>query len=596
MLVLLLALLQVLPMLFACTPIDAPEKSESDTTDAITTDAVPEPGVANLMKDGKLLYTTIKYATAGDLVFAAMEKLQNKIKDVTGEKPKIVEDTSSDMFPPDSSTYEILVGMTNYPESKQVHETVIYGDYKIAIVGNKIVVAAHTDKEISRAITYICTTMLKKKGEDGKLLLDITNYEYVSNKKYLEISINGTPIKDFTIVYGSAYGSDSYSKASAEQLKNTLSERAGLAVDVIRDIDVSKCTTPHKIYIGTDFRQVTVPTEIGTQEKMSYTAKTVNGDFYIVAGGYLSGFLAVTKVINENLSGSIPENKVDIKDSEGTFLDVIEQPKTEGTEFRVMTYNVMAQWSGWGGDYMPVPQRYEAFKAIIDGYSPDVVGLQEVSSQWSEKILNEMKDTYTFVNRKTPDGKFVNLSTIIYKHDKFDLIDSGLQYFSYNGPNQIRLVNWAIFKDKETGKQFAFFNTHWMFYSIDNNDGQRKSHSEEHAVIINKVMANHPDVKYAFSTGDYNTELDHEYCKNFLKNANLINSLDIAKAAGTLKNNVGGSGSLGVPRKDMTGGGQIDNIFVTNNMKVLRHETILWNCVEHVSDHSPKYADIVLGD
>ena len=283
-----------------------------------------------------------------------------------------------------------------------------------------------------------------------------------------------------------------------------------------------------------------------------------------------------------------------VTDFEGTFAAVDNCPKTEGTEFRVMTYNIMAQWSGWGGDYMPVEQRMDGFKAIMDAYSPDVVGLQEVSSHWSDQILEEYGGEYAYVYKKTPDGKFVNLSTIIYKKDKFDLIDKGLQYFSYNGPNQIRLVTWVILRDKATGKQFAFFNTHWRFQESDGTDKERQSHAAENAEIINKVMADHPDVKYAFSTADYNTDRVDPLCLNFLKNANLVDTIDLAKEAGTLKNEVGGSGTLGMSRLELKGGRTIDNIFCTNNVQVLRHETILWNCVEHVSDHSPKYADIVL--
>ena len=79
-------------------------------------------------------------------------------------------------------------------------------------------------------------------------------------------------------------------------------------------------------------------------------------------------------------------------------------------------------------------------------------------------------------------------------------------------------------------------------------DEERRSHSVENAVIINKVMADHPDVAYAFSTADYNTKLDHEFIANFIRDAHLVNSRDLAREAGTLKNDAGGCTKPGTDR------------------------------------------------
>ncbi len=606
LIVLTLVLLQILPLLLSCNGLsdengDTPtettpmETTPEETTDATTTETPKEPKIIKLVKDGKLLFTTIKYTSKDPDLYSSLQKMQSKISEATGIAPALVEDTASYTDDHDSAAYEILVGSTSYIESRQTIGQVIYGNYKIVLVGNKIVIAAHTDADLKKAVNYICNSMLNKKDENGKLLFEIREHDNIIPRDFINLTINGAPISDFTIIYGSKDDSRDYNLDAATRLQEAIATSTGYYLNTLMDVSARDCITPHKIYIGNEFRILPNGITLDIPEEMCYRGKTVNGDLYITTGGYLSRILCIPKITAEFFGGKTAGKKVDIKDFEGSVIEVLEQPKTTGTEFRVMTYNIMAQWASWGGDYMPIVQRYEAFKAIIDGYDPDIIGIQEVSEQWSTKILNEMSNTYTFVNRKTPDGKFINLSTILYKQSKFDLVDSGLQYFSYNGPNQIRLVDWAILKDKATGKLLAFFNTHWMFKS--GNDSERKAHSIEHAKIIKDVMAAHPDVKYAFSTGDYNTDLKHEYCINFLKNSGLVNSLDIAKAAGTAMNDVGGCGTPGNSRKDFVDpGNQIDNIFVTNNMKVLRHETILWNCVEHVSDHSPKYADIILGN
>ena len=401
----------------------------------------------------------------------------------------------------------------------------------------------------------------------------------------MEMTVKLQKLSEYKIVYGTRSNGEC-NLAAAEILKKVIMEKLGAELEIIADTDEN--IGKESLFVGTceDF-------DAPALEEMYYVCKVTENGVYFIGGGLLSVHMGVDDYIKNVLT--VNGDDVTFTDHAASLLKVKDQPKPEGTEFRVMTYNIMAEWKGWGGDYMPIVKRAEAFRSIMSAYDPDVAGVQEVSPEWSEYILKEYGDEYEYINRMTPDGLFVNLSTIIYKKAKFDVIDQGLQYFSFNGPNKIRLVDWAIFRDKATGKDFAFFNTHWCFYRAIDNDAQRKSHSEENAVIINKVMADHPDVKYAFSMADFNTPLEHEFAKNFIRDAGLVNSRDIAEAAGNMINCAGGCSRPGTPRHmQATSEHCIDNIFVTPNMKVLRHETILWNGVEHVSDHSPKYADFIL--
>lgn len=399
-----------------------------------------------------------------------------------------------------------------------------------------------------------------------------------------ELTIKLQDLSVYKIVYGTKSNGEC-NLASAEILKAALGEKLGATLEIIADTDGN--IGKESIFVGT-----TADFESPALEEMYYTCTPSDNGIYFVGGELLSVHMGVADYIENVLK--VNGDNVVFTEHSASLLKVKNQPKSEGTEFRVMTYNIMAEWPGWGGDYMPIVKRAEGFRAIMKAYDPDVAGIQEVSPEWSEYILKEYGDEYEYINRMTPDGLFVNLSTIIYKKSKFDVLDQGLQYFSFNGPNKIRLVDWAIFRDKATGKAFAFFNSHWCFYRAIDNDAQRKSHSEENAVIINQVMADHPDVKYAFSMADFNTVLEHEFAKNFVRDAGLVNSRDVAEEAGTMINRAGGCSRPGTARHMQVGGGSIDNIFITPNMKVLRHETILWNGVEHVSDHSPKYADFIL--
>ncbi len=393
------------------------------------------------------------------------------------------------------------------------------------------------------------------------------------------IIIPKSDLKAYALVY--APDAAECNKKSAEKLAALLCEKAALTLPVYA---TEEAPAGKAIYL------VSANECSENPGNMRYSLSACEKGLKLVGGGYLSVFMGACELANKFLT----EAALEVEDGIHNLRRVTDQPLTEGAEFRVMSYNIMAQWPTWGGDYMPICQRFEGYKGVIDAYSPDVAGIQEVSDEWSELLPEKYGDTYEFVNRRTPDDKFYNLSTIIYKKDKFDVVASGLQYFAFSGPNKIRLVDWAIFKDKTTEKKFAFFNTHWCFYKEALQDAERIWHARENSVIIRSIMAKYPDVKYAFSTADYNTLAEHPIAVEFRKNAQLIDSFDVADEAGTLMNRAGGCSSPGVNREGFTGGGRIDNIYITPNMKILRYETVLWNGVEHVSDHSPKYADIVL--
>jgi len=584
-----LLILAVAACLPACRSGDTDTSTQvpEGTSDDVTTALPDEIRATPLMENGKLKYNVIRYPADPDTVtFDAIKRLRDKIKEFSGTSPSLKPYYSSNGSAPSADSCEIFVGELDLEESKKALEGMNYGDYVITTVGNKIVVGAYSGEEIVRAVNYITVNMLKMKDEQGNYKLEITDYKYVAKRNINKVDINGIDLSEYSIAYGTEGMHDDHNLESARLLRSVFSEKAGYLLPLIKDTD--ECTTKRKIYVGIAFRGLPAGVTPPSVSRMSYAFKTVNEDFYVMGGGLLSNQLAAAEFVSMFFGARSADGKVSIKDVDGTFLRVSESPRAAGTEYRIMTYNITAQWEGWGGDYMPILKRYEGFRSVIDVYDPDVIGLQEVSSQWSEKILDEMSDEYAYVHRMTPDNKFVNLSTIIYKKAKFRVIDSGLQYFNPQGPNHIRLVTWAIFEDKQTGKQFAFFNTHW--------DPKYVDHHLDNIAVVNKVMADHPNVKYAFSTGDYNTKPGSDQYSAFISKTGLVNSMEVARAAGTLKNDLGGCAKIGVDKETVETTGPIDHIFVTKNISVLSYETVIWNQVHHVSDHSPKYADVVLGE
>lgn len=169
----LLATLMLLALLCACG-IQAPETttaSSSDTTVASTTEAIPETPVdINIVTDGKAIFKLIRDedAESSGVEVAQARVIMNQIKDLTGATMSLGTDWVKRGSELDSTTYEILVGMTAYPETLEVVNSLNYGDWAVRLVGNKIVVFGFDSASLSKATTKLAGLLKKGVSADGK--------------------------------------------------------------------------------------------------------------------------------------------------------------------------------------------------------------------------------------------------------------------------------------------------------------------------------------------------------------------------------------------------------------------------------------------
>ena len=174
---------------------------------------------------------------------------------------------------------------------------------------------------------------------------------------------------------------------------------------------------------------------------------------------------------------------------------------------RIMQFNVQTE----NGNKTPFPIRCEMFRSLIDELIPDVVGMQEVSVAWS-KWLNEyvFNDSYAGVDEPKPT-KGGEMTSIYYRKDKFDLVDSGTMWLSdtpdvkgsrYEGSNYPRRCTWVVLSDRVTGVRFVLINTH--LDNNGNNDATTASsiRCAQMAVII-RFAQSFKDMPL-FLTGDLN--------------------------------------------------------------------------------------------
>ena len=130
---LLLSVLMLMALLCGCgETADVPDTTTADTSVDITTTAPVEeaPKELNIVTDGKAVFTLIRDedADSAGVEVAQARVIMNKVKDLTKANMGLGTDWVKRGSELDSSTYEILVGMTAYPETQEVISSLGYGE------------------------------------------------------------------------------------------------------------------------------------------------------------------------------------------------------------------------------------------------------------------------------------------------------------------------------------------------------------------------------------------------------------------------------------------------------------------------------------
>jgi endonuclease/exonuclease/phosphatase family metal-dependent hydrolase len=144
----------------------------------------------------------------------------------------------------------------------------------------------------------------------------------------------------------------------------------------------------------------------------------------------------------------------------------------------------------------PRPARTVAFLQKEDA---DIIGTQETHERW-RALLAPLMDVYEIVGHGRNENKGGEGAPILYKKDKFELLDQDTKWLSptpdvfsrYSEMQYYRVYTWALLKRKSDGKIFRFFNTH-----IDG-----RNQVEQIAQIL-EFFATHKDYPIIF-TGDFN--------------------------------------------------------------------------------------------
>ncbi len=267
----------------------------------------------------------------------------------------------------------------------------------------------------------------------------------------------------------------------------------------------------------------------------------------------------------------------------------------DGPKVNVMTFNIRFPNPDDGFDYWP--KRKELVASMIRFHEADLVGVQEAfRSQLDE--LTQMLPNFKWVGvcrtdgsrNPDPDNEF---SAILYNKDKFELIEDHTFWLSETPEEKAskgwdaalpRIVTWAQFEHKASGRRLYHFNTHF------DHVGQ-EARKNSAALILDQIKSNVGDEPLVL-TGDFNcipADIPYRVLTDEQNDERVYDAYFISKTPhhGPASTWTAGFRFPGVPDR------RIDYIFIKNNVEVLRHGILSESWSGRLpSDHLPVLATI----
>lgn len=214
------------------------------------------------------------------------------------------------------------------------------------------------------------------------------------------------------------------------------------------------------------------------------------------------------------------------------------------------------------------PHRKELAKDLIRFHDFDIFGVQEAFRSQLDDLCELTQ--YACIGEGRDGNDQGEHSAILYKKDRFDLLEHGDFWFSET-PDRVglgwdatccnRICSWGKFRDKKSGKEFFFFNSHFDHQGVV----ARRESAKLLLAKMKELAGNFP----AFAVGDYNATPDSEPIQILQSDGLLKNSYDVSELPpyGTV-------GTYHGFQKDAKALNRIDHIFVAGNIRVLKYGTL----------------------
>ena len=286
------------------------------------------------------------------------------------------------------------------------------------------------------------------------------------------------------------------------------------------------------------------------------------------------------------------------------------------TSLRIMTFNVWYK----NEESVSIKNTAETANVKVSLRAPqllemmekervDIAGLQEVGPAWIYYFNQNPPEKYAYVGQYTKSTQ--EAGYILYNRERFQLLEHDYFWLAPGMPKEAvkgwdgdhdRMVNWAVFKEKETGIIFLFCDTHF-----DNGGAQARLES---AKLVNSWI---PDVvaklkqTYSLSAvpvflvGDLNCTPNSE---PYLELSKTFTDARHAATGDTLADTLTSSPGLTYLADGQAlpeNGHFIDHIFFqgpveVHSTKMELTATNLCKYGSYLSDHNAVFADVTLSN
>lgn len=296
---LIVALLLCLGLFMGCSG-DGDGTASTDSGSAGTSDGIfSTADVKFVDANSESVYRIVRPEDSG----VATEKaswLFKMIKASFGVSIKNVPDTEDG-----SDMYEILIGATNRPETKQAKEYLIanvggrVNDYIICTIGKKIVIFGMTDDALAKACDYFYQTYIRPEAVKTEGIKGGINYTVKTEGTFGDASVNGANLGNFVFVK-QRYNESYVVQNAIEEANNLLVEKTGYNLTIVED---HKAAADYEIIVG--------------NAKRDGVAEVTNADeYYIKVSGkkvYLNGgtpaakAMAVSEFVKLLIAGAVTD-------------------------------------------------------------------------------------------------------------------------------------------------------------------------------------------------------------------------------------------------------------------------------------------------
>lgn len=585
---LILLLCMILPTAVSCqTNPDTPDVESSSEYESVG-ETEPLDREVPIIENGKAKFVLVKPQNAsGDMLDLVLD-FRSTFEKRTGIKLEILYEKEDNAV---NDNFEILIGDTLRPESKEIAKNLKYKEFFFGMINNKLVIYGGSYESTKTAINlFIRKHIDKDLSEDKKTFNFKISSNYTEKVRYplSTFQIANTEARQYRIVYSTK---DSFSAQSfAKRLYSLICDRYGYKLELVAD---PKDSSPYEIVVGDTLAKNITP------KKDSINIECKGGKLYLSCD-YSTGYAYFYDYMNKKLTNSkeitYADGDVEQTDLASLFKGGSENIlKKQGV--RIMVNNI---WCFDEAD-APATLRAKQLAELYEDYAPDVLGLQEFSRVIKTAITPLIKNLGYKEVPYTEKNKNIAIQTpLYYNPNTLELINSGFFRYTDNSNDNSKAVSWGIFKEKATGKVFGAGSTHFYWTSDDLGKESRIIDAQDLSKLV-KELSDRYDCPI-FIGGDFN-------CKVGSDPLNILNSNGFKDVELVAKNTELNGTHHSYPKFDMdlkvcttfyeANGDHtnaIDHMFGYNLDKVTVN---LYDVVEDYfalasSDHCPVYIDITV--